>query len=302
LNLSTGVPAAEVHLMRFLSFCLVVACILLLPNRVRAQLNSATGAAARANAMPFRLESGFLIEVEGRIGQLKSLKFILDTGATHSFIDRRIARRLPLTLSHRKVFNFDSFVSVDSAEFADVHLGPIQMRNVSMMVSDLAKSSELAGHADAIIGLDLLTTAASLDIYYDSKRVVLIPRDINEQAAHERGKPECFTVEAFIQGHPVRLVLDTGIAGILLYEDRVRKRIPNVRFRDEIKGALGRLQGKTARLDGFRVGGHESNVEVFLMSGPRVDQLPGIDGYLGISPLKAKRIELDFEGRAIRWQ
>jgi hypothetical protein len=41
---------------------------------------------------------------------------------------------------------------------------------------------------------------------------------------------------------------------------------------------------------------------VFLISGPREDLLPGIDGYRGTAPLKAKRIEIDFEGKTMRWQ
>jgi len=287
--------------MRFVGSCLVLAVTFLLPNEAVGQQNSTFAATARINAIPFHLGSGFLIEVEGGIGQLNGLKFILDTGATHSVIDRRIARRFPLILSHKQVFNFDRFVGVDWAEFANVRLGPIEVQNISMMVSDLGKSSELVGDADAIIGLDLLTKAATIVIYYDSNSVALVLKDA--QRASERSEPPCFAIEALLQGYPVRLLLDTGMAGIVLYEDRIRKRNANVRLMDARDGArLGRLKGKTARLPGFRLGARELNAEVFLMNGPRADQLPGIDGFLGTSPLNAKRVELDFERRIIRWQ
>jgi aspartyl protease len=288
--------------MRFLGFSLAVAAMFLCSNETRAQQNPTMPAAATASAIPFRLKSGFLIQVEGRIGQLKGLKFILDTGATHSVIDRRIARRFPLILSHKEVFNFDRFVGVDWAEFSDVYVGPIEVRNVSMMITDLGKASELAGDADAIIGLDLLTMAASIGIDYDSKSVMLRPRRLNTQTASGRGNPQCFTIEGFLQGYPVRLVLDTGIGSVVLYEDRIRKRIPNLSFKGEKRGDMGRLHGKTAWLTGFRLAGRESNTEVFLINGPQADQLSGIDGFIGTSFLRAKRIEVDFEGKTIRWQ
>lgn len=288
--------------MKLLGFC-IAAAIFILPGEIRAQQSLVMSDAVRANAIPFQLEGGFLIEVEGRIGQLEGLKFILDTGATHSVIDRRIADRFSLTLRPKKVFNFDHFVRVDWAEFPDVQFGPIEVRNVSMMVSELAKSSELSGKAQAIIGLDLLSATSKLGIFYDSKMILLKPRGVIAQGASESDKPECFTVEALVQGHRVRLLFDTGMKDILLYEDRIRNRIPGVRLTDERKGAhMGWLRGTTARLPGFRLDGTESDAEVFLLKGPRQDLLLGIDGYLGTAPLKAKKIELDFEGRTIRWQ
>jgi predicted aspartyl protease len=286
--------------MKLLSSRLIVAGIFLFPSDIGAQQNLATADAARANAIPFQLEAGFLIQVEGGIGQLEGLRFILDTGATHSVIDRRIANRFPLVLHPKRVFNFDRFVSVDWAEFPEVHLGPITMRNVSMIVTQLAKSSELVPDTDGIIGLDLLNTASKLSILYDSKMIVLKPREANVRAAELEGP---FTVHATAQGHQIRLLLDTGMEGILLYEDRIRKQIPDLRLTDVRKHAhMGRLQGKTARLTGFRLGGPESDAEVFLIKGPRNDLFPDLDGYLGTASLKANRIELDFVSETLRWQ
>jgi predicted aspartyl protease len=289
--------------MKLLSCCLVAA-MLLFPSAIRAQQNLAMADAAKPQAIPIHWEGGFLIEVEGGIGPLEGLKFILDTGTTHSVIDRKIANRLSAVRRPGKVFNFDGFVSVDWAEFPDVRFGPIEVRNVSMLVTELAKSSDLIGNADAIIGLDLLNTVAKLDICYDSKMVVLTPRDANAQGGPEGKQPGYIAVQAMVQGHPIRLLLDTGMEGIVLYEDRIQKRVPHLRLTEERKGAhMGRLQGKTARLPDFRLDGHELDAKAFLMNGPREDLLPGIiDGYLGAGPLKAKRIEIDFEGKTMRWQ
>lgn len=287
--------------MKFLSCCLLVAGVFLFPREIRAQQNLAM--AAQPQAIPFQLEGGFLIEVEGGIGPLEGLKFILDTGATYSVIDRRIANRFSAVRRPGRVFNFDGFTSVDWAEFPHVHFGPIEVRNASMMVTQLAKYSELIGNADAIIGLDLLSTAGKLGIFYDSRMVVLTPRDGNAQGGSQEERPEYIAVQAMVQGQPIRLLLDTGMNAIVLYEDRIRKRLPNLRLTHERTDAhMGRLQGKTARLPGFRLDGPDSDAEVFLMNGPREDLLPGIEGYLGTGALKAKRIEIDFEGKIVRWQ
>jgi hypothetical protein len=48
-----------------------------------------------SSTIPFDLVSGFLAVVDGQIGNLNGLKFILDTGATHSAIDRKVAPSIP---------------------------------------------------------------------------------------------------------------------------------------------------------------------------------------------------------------
>jgi hypothetical protein len=37
---------------------------------------------------------------------------------------------------------------------------------------------------------------------------------------------ECLIVELQVQGRPVHLIVDTGLQGILLYEERLRKSVP----------------------------------------------------------------------------
>lgn len=289
--------------MKLLISCMVVAGLFLFPGEIRGQQYLATADAPKPQAIPFQLEGGFLIEVKGGIGPLEGLKFILDTGTTYSVIDRRIANRFSAERRPGRVFNYDGLTSVDWAEFPDVRFGPIKVRNVSMMVTQLAKYSELIGNADAIIGLDLLSTVGKLGVFYDSRMVVLTPRDGNAQGGSQGERPEHIVVQAMVQGHPIRLLLDTGMDGIVLYEDRIQKGVPNLRFTHQGKDAyMGRFQGKTAQLPDFRLDGRELDAEVFLMNGPREDLLPGIDGYLGTGALKARRVEIDLEGRTMSWQ
>jgi predicted aspartyl protease len=106
--------------------------------------------------LPFRLSSGYLVQVEGRIGDQAHLKFILDTGATISIVGQRIAQKLKLDAHPAQSFNFDRNLQWETAIIPAVQLGPIRAANVAVLVGDLARYSGFAGNADAIIGMDLL--------------------------------------------------------------------------------------------------------------------------------------------------
>ena len=56
--------------MKLLSCCLLVAGMFVFPGEIRAQQNLAM--AARPQAIPFQLEGGFLIEVEGGVGHINA--------------------------------------------------------------------------------------------------------------------------------------------------------------------------------------------------------------------------------------
>src|SRR5690349_24484754 len=106
--------------------------------------------------MPFKLYAGYLIVVEGRIGAMGKLKFVLDTGATHSVIDRKLASKISVVRRSGKVLNFDKTIPAEWVEVPEVQFGPIEAAPFSMMVSDLRYFQSFATHVDAVIGLDLL--------------------------------------------------------------------------------------------------------------------------------------------------
>ena len=65
--------------------------------------------------------------------------------------------------------------------------------------------------------------------------------------------------------------------------------------------ATGR-QTTQVRVPGVRLFGAETVATVFLADGPGTGNIPGIDGYLGVASLKAKRVEFDFADRILRWR
>jgi predicted aspartyl protease len=246
-----------------------------------------------AGEVPFELVNGFLIVFEGRIGNLTGLKFMLDTGATNSIVNRKLARKLRIPLHRKQIFDFDKFVDADWGIFPDVNFGPIQLADVSMLVGDLARFSDFAKEVDCIIGWDLLSLN-SFTIDYDTKTVFFSP--LEQPASSLKPNPVGMILQLQLQNHPVDVLVDTGIQGVVLFEDRLLSQIPNLHIEDETKGITirGWLHAKLATLPRVRLDTTSVNPRVLLVKGPPGYVLPGVDGYLGPSSLKPHRIDFNF--------
>jgi predicted aspartyl protease len=250
--------------------------------------------------MPFELVGGFLVVVNAQIGNLNGLRFILDTGATHSLIDRKVADRLRLRRRSGEVISFDRHIDVEWAEIPELRVGPLRGEALRIMVVKLAEYSEFAEHADGIIGLDLLSKSRKFSIDYDAR---IVSFRLADDGTPDHSPSACFVVPVVVQGVRVQLVVDTGLQGIVLYENRLRKRLPKMRIEGESsKAAMGRLRATQVGLPGVQIAGAQVATTVLLMDGPDEDSLPGVDGYLGLMALQAKRVEFDFDAGILRWQ
>jgi predicted aspartyl protease len=250
--------------------------------------------------VPFELVSGFLVVVNGRIGDLDGLKFILDTGATRSVIDRKVADRLGLPRRAGAVLNFERRIPVGWTDIPELQVGPLRAEGVRLMVVDLAKYFELAKHADGIIGLDLLSRSNKFTIDY-RRRVVSL--QLSEEGLANRAPSACFLVPLVIQGKRMQAMVDTGLQGIVLYKNGLRKQLPKLRVEGGATNvAMGPLPATQIRVPGVQIAGADVVATVLLIDDPDGGALPEIDGYLGPAFLRAERIEFDFVRGVLRWQ
>jgi predicted aspartyl protease len=252
------------------------------------------------STVQFRLLSGFLVVVNGQVGELDGLKFIVDTGATHTLIDRKVADKLKLPRRPGKVTNFDRDAAVDWAVIPDLQIGSLRTGTLRVMVAKLREYSEYAENVDGVIGLDVLSRSNKLFIDYEK-------RAISWELAGERDlkkvSPMYCAIPFVVQGFPMRLIVDTGFQGILLYKDRLRKGLPELHTQGKaMEVDIGRLQTTRVKLPGVRLAGSETVATVFLMDAPENGRPPGVDGYLGIDGLKAKRVEFDFAAKTLHWE
>jgi predicted aspartyl protease len=120
------------------------------------------------------------------------------------------------------------------------------------------------------------------------------------------GEPlsECAILELLVQGHPVRLIVDTGFPGLLLFQERLKKHIPTLRTegRSTAVSIGGRLKAKQVLLQDVVFGARNGEVSVLLVEASPPDTLPGIDGVVGLTPLKAHRVRFDFVGKRVSWE
>jgi predicted aspartyl protease len=283
---------------RFLS---LVCLGFLFPSTSEAKTQTTSAESVPLSELTFRLSSGYLIQVDGSIGSQSNLKFILDTGATITIVDRKIADKLKLDRRPAESFNFDRRLKWESARLPDLQFGPIRATNITVFIGRLAEYSEFAKNADAVIGMDLLRSS-NFSIDFDAHKITFHPTMEKVSLA---GDPllQCPILEVQVQGHPVRLIVDTGLAGIVFYEERLRTRVPGLRIAGHLADAAmgGRVRAKQATIPDVVFGKTNRDVSVLLVSSPARDILPGIDGIIGIAALKAHRITFDFSGRTLSW-
>jgi predicted aspartyl protease len=290
--------------MKFLVPWFVFAVLLSQPRSSQAQHVFEMGLKGTSGTIPFRLDNGFLILVEGRIGTQSNLRFLLDTGASISIVDNRIADKLALVRRAHESFtlNFNQRLDWEEATFPEVSFGPVLAANVRMLVGRLAAYSEFARNVDAVIGMDLLKLSNFI-IDYDAREIIFYA-NAKERSVDEKAPISgCVMIEVLIQGRPVRLIVDTGIQGMLLYEERLLARVPRLRMEGKIRNVTlgGRLEATQIALPDVVFGRRNGEVVVLMMKAPPPETLSGVDGFVGLAPLKARRVNFDFAGRTLSW-
>jgi predicted aspartyl protease len=260
-------------------------------------------AAVGRGEFPFKLFGGYLIVMEGRIGDHSKLKFVLDTGVTHSVIDNKLVDRIPAPRRRLgKVLSFDKTINADWIEVPEIEFGPIRVTNFSMMIGDLRYFQSFATRVDSVIGLDLLRLS-SFSIDYDAHRVKFGPLNTDSGVPMDVDGV-CITVELMLGDSKARLMVDTGAQALVLYEDRVAGRLQQLRMEPETAGISlgGWVLSKRGFISNVRLGRTRLDGTVFLVKAPPSSVLPGIDGYLGTATLKARRIDFDFKTKTLAWK
>jgi predicted aspartyl protease len=295
--------------IRLLTLSLLTLCGLAFPqNQVQPENRINPALRVRGNqgrshiSIPFRLYASYLIVVEGQVGSHKRLKFLLDTGATHSVLNRELAVGFGLLRRSGQLLNIDKSLPAEWVDGAEVQLGPIHATHFAMLVGDLRYFLSFATSIDAVIGLDLLRLS-SFSIDFNAHTITFGPMD-NSIGVPMNVDSVCLTVQVLVGSSNLRLLIDTAAPALLLYEDRIADRLTGLRIRGETNGTsmAGWVPSKRAVTTSARLGGTDLDRTVFLVKAPAEDVLPGIDGYFGTAALNARRLDFDFETKTLAWK
>jgi hypothetical protein len=266
----------------------------------RTRAEAAQGSAN--NEVPFELVSGYLVVVEGNIGSLHGLKFLLDTGTTHSVVSTRIADWLQLQRVTGKVFNLDRMTKTDWAAIPEIEFGPIHATQVAVMVTNLDYFKGSTSYVDVVIGLDLLHLK-NFSIDFVDKKVRFGPVETGRHSIPMSSDGVSLNVEAVADGRLIHLILDSGAPGPLMYEERLESRAVDYSVGQEehcyrLDGILRLTRARVRRL---QLGGSDIDHTILLMHSPGKGVMDGIDGLLGLAALKARRINFNFVTDTFSW-
>jgi predicted aspartyl protease len=250
-----------------------------------------------------QLYCGYLIVVEARVGDLQGLKFLLDTGATNTAIDRKLADRLGLAKEPGQLVSIDKIVRVEWSKLPELDYGPEHFSNIPVVVQDMGYFLTAGVHVDGIIGWDLLRRG-SFRVDFARKRVSFGPLEQFEgRTVAIRPEPLFLTIQVEMNGRPMSMIADTGMRGTAFYDgslEEIRESY-NVLARAVGTSVGGTVKSRCVRVPHLKLGTQDLDREVQLVERPSSDSLQGIAGYLGISALDAKQIAFDFEHNELRW-
>jgi len=254
--------------------------------------------------LPIQLYRDYVVVVEGSIGNLEKLTFIVDTGAYPSVIDQKIAIALGLKERDGEIAMVNRSVRTKLATLPLVAVGPVRVEDVPVRVQDLSSIEKtMARRIDAVVGLDVLG-ANSFSIDFRAKRLRFGPvRRTRSAVSFENGDPFVI-VEARLDDNPVRLLVDTGTSALVLFQSHLKSPISRFAGRTttatDVGGGDYRLQ--PVLIPDTRLGRQELGPQTGFVVTDQGDNTHDFDGLLSVRGLHLREIGFDFENHEISWR
>lgn len=249
--------------------------------------------------IPFELHNGYLIVVKGSIGKLKNLSFVVDTGSYRSVLDERIARKLHLkSAGSIEELAPNHIVQMDTALMPELTWGDVTTTSFRALVFDLSPLSRYTGiHVDLVLGLDVLHRT-SFQVDFRSQRIHFGGNQEPEISIPFVPNLPYLVVAVSIDGHPEKLLLDTGSDSLMVFADRLPndgQSLRTVGVGRDVSGSVPftELTGKQVLLG-------NSIVCAPVFSIPAMPE-SRYDGSLAPRILGASKIYFDFERRRFGW-
>jgi predicted aspartyl protease len=269
-------------------------------GRVLVLLAATAAWAGDTVVLKFRLVDDYLILVPGSIGSIQGLTFLLDTGASRTLIDVRLADRLGLARRTAEVFMLGQRQTASRVDVADLRFGPISAVSLSPFAVDLESFARRVGtRIDAVVGLDVLRDH-SFAISYRRHRLefgVIEPH--GPAVAFDPGSPY-LVVTAQVSGQPTRLLVDTGINQLSVFAAQ----LPRELRQHQLLTAIGASAAGSVRAAYLRdvevrfADWRMPNMLLFVV--PDAADFLEYDGFLGVCALGAERVYFDFDHGQLR--
>jgi hypothetical protein len=236
----------------------------------------------------FELYRDYLIVLRGSAGPVKGLNFLLDTGATPSVLDARVAAKLRLQVVPEEVAVLNGNVAGGRSTVPSLEVGPMRKDNLPVLVQDLSfLRKAMPVQIDGIVGLDVLGQS-SFVIDYASREIrfgtapslpVSVPLQIKEGLA---------IVDATVNHAAVHLLLDTGAPSMIMFEEMSAKGSPQPTAK-----TIGEFDRRQVRLNSFALGEKEFGRQAAFMVHNTRDTGHDFDGLMSPAALGITMVAVD---------
>jgi hypothetical protein len=242
---------------------------------------------------------GYLPVVEGTIGGRARQNIMIDTGSSPAVLDAGLAHSLSLESVPATMDLFDGTTRVAGVWIPELQVGPVRKRSVPAIVRDLSYLKHFGIPIAAIVGLDVLGDV-SFRLDYEARRLTF-----GEFAAEGIAVPAgddwpFVVVDAQVQKQRMRLLVDTGAAGLVLFDGHIT--VPLVPYGMAKKASANNLGGRVpaTALSDLQLIVHGKRVHVdtaFLVRDG--GEMSVFDGLLPIGALGFRILSYDHEARTL---
>ena len=257
--------------------------------------------AAKAE-IPFQLYNGNLIIVKATIGRIKNVNMILDTGTSPSAITQDLADRLKLWGKTESLQTLNGTIQTQSLILPSIQIGPVSADSIRVVVQDLSFMERSLGISlGGIAGLDILSTG-SFTIDYRRKKIVFGPIAPSEKAVRFETQQPFLTVKVMIEGQAVRLLVDSGTWGLLVYRNRLQTTPEQLRLDSNasISSPGGMTHVRWLRA-GLLLGKDNLGAHNVAIADVDSDPQNDFDGLLGFAKMGFRKVSFDFENGLFGW-
>jgi len=291
---------------RLAVYCLPVILVLIAADRAFPQTTTyvpINSHAAVTTTLPFRLYWGYLVIVEGSIGDRRKLAFLVDTGANPSAVDQKIARSLRLAEQPARVNLSNTSVQTPIAVLPSLRVGPLYVESLPVLTEDLSFYQKALGQeVDAIVGMDVLRKS-SFSINYKAKEMLFGPIGTLQFAAPFDTELPVVTIQMELQARQVRVVIDTGTPDLMLLKSHMSGLAG---FRtlgtEEVSDVSGSFRRTKVQIPDVYLGQARIGQQVAFVVADRKDEGDYFDGVLGFRGTHFRKIAFDFEHHRFSWE
>jgi hypothetical protein len=227
---------------------------------------------------------------------------IVDTGTSPTAISREMADRLKLHGKAESLLTLNGPIAAESVVLPRIQVGPLYADSVRVVVQDLGFMERSLGISlGGVVGIDVLNIG-NFTIDYRRRRIVFGPIDGGQKVVHFDAKLPFVTVKVKVDEQELRLLVDSGTWGLLVFRNRLRT-VPEKLHFDPV-ASIASPGGKT-HVSWVRsavwIGADELGVRNVAIADEELGPENGFDGLLGLAKMGFHKVSFDFENGLFGW-